>query len=51
MKIFLFRHGKSDKSLKETLPHNEFELKRELVAGETDKARKIGVQLKASISK
>lgn len=50
MKIFLFRHGKSDKSLKEKLPHNEFELKRELVAGEAEKAQAIGKKLNNSIS-
>lgn len=46
MKIFLIRHGKSDKSLQDVLPHNEFELKRALVEGEEEKANQLGKVLK-----
>jgi phosphohistidine phosphatase SixA len=50
MKIFLIRHGKSDKSLKDKLPHDEFELKRGLVEGEEDKAFQLGQTLKNQLS-
>jgi broad specificity phosphatase PhoE len=46
MKIYLVRHGKSDKSLQDQLSHDEFELKRALVEGEEEKARQLGNQLK-----
>ena len=46
MKIFLIRHGKSDKSLKRSMTHDEFELKRPLVAGETKKAAELGAKIR-----
>lgn len=42
MKIFLFRHGKSDKSLEAKLPHAQFEFLRPLHEGEVEKAKKLG---------
>ncbi len=50
MTIFLVRHGKSDKSLQDKLPHDEFELKRSLVDGEEEKAQQLGLALKAQVS-
>jgi broad specificity phosphatase PhoE len=49
MKIFLIRHGKSDKSLQDKLPHDEFELKRTLVEGEEEKAHQLGETLKRQL--
>lgn len=47
MKLFLIRHGKSDKRLKTTLSHDEFELQRELLAGETKKTIQLGRSIQA----
>lgn len=49
MKIFLVRHGKSDKSLQNTLPHDEFELNRALVEGEAEKASELGSVLRKQL--
>lgn len=49
MKIFLIRHGKSDKSMQGKLLHDEFELQRGLVEGEADKARQLGEILKKQL--
>lgn len=49
MKIFLIRHGKSNKSLQDSLSHDEFELKRALVEGERAKAQQLGAVLKEQL--
>jgi broad specificity phosphatase PhoE len=49
MKIFLIRHGKSDKSLQGKLPHNEFEFLRPLVEGEIEKAKELGNLIRSQI--
>lgn len=48
MKIFLIRHAKSDKSLQDTLSHDEFEQKRALIEGEAEKAVQLGKSLQKS---
>jgi broad specificity phosphatase PhoE len=46
MRIFLVRHGKSDKSLKGTVSHDEFEQRRELLAESIQPAVELGKQLR-----
>lgn len=50
MIIYLIRHGKSDKSLQNSLSHKEFEQKRPLVKGGERKARQLGKKLKNQVS-
>ena len=51
MKIYLVRHGKSDKSFQGKIPHNEFELKRQLIEEEEEKAFQLGMSLKKQLGK
>lgn len=49
MRIYLFRHGKSDKSLQNTLSHNEFELRRPVFEEAINQAREVGNMLAEAI--